>query len=135
MPGMRRRRSLGLAPTIDSLLDALGQLPDILATGDPEERKAVVRVFLQEIRIEKTTRQAILSWHRLPRVDESPINGGAEGARTPDPKTASLVLSQLSYSPTASPSLLSARSFVKIGEYLRSAQVPAACRAAFSAAS
>jgi hypothetical protein len=29
--------------------------------------------------------------------------GGAEGARTPDPKTASLVLSQLSYSPTASP--------------------------------
>jgi hypothetical protein len=27
-------------------------------------------------------------------------NGGAEGARTPDPKTASLVLSQLSYSPT-----------------------------------
>src|SRR5262249_4869808 len=27
-------------------------------------------------------------------------NGGAEGSRTPDPKTASLVLSQLSYSPT-----------------------------------
>src|SRR6266568_5709400 len=26
--------------------------------------------------------------------------GGAEGSRTPDPKTASLVLSQLSYSPT-----------------------------------
>src|SRR6267143_6965182 len=26
--------------------------------------------------------------------------GGAEGIRTPDPKTASLVLSQLSYSPT-----------------------------------
>ena len=28
------------------------------------------------------------------------IIGGAEGSRTPDPKTASLVLSQLSYSPT-----------------------------------
>ena len=28
------------------------------------------------------------------------LNGGAEGIRTPDPKTASLVLSQLSYSPT-----------------------------------
>ncbi len=27
------------------------------------------------------------------------ILGGAEGDRTPDPKTASLVLSQLSYSP------------------------------------
>ena len=31
----------------------------------------------------------------------NPLNklGGAEGDRTPDPKTASLVLSQLSYSP------------------------------------
>ncbi len=28
------------------------------------------------------------------------FHGGAEGDRTPDPKTASLVLSQLSYSPT-----------------------------------
>jgi hypothetical protein len=28
------------------------------------------------------------------------VFGGAEGDRTPDPKTASLVLSQLSYSPT-----------------------------------
>lgn len=58
---------------IASLIEALGRLPDILATGDPEERKAVVLVFLQEIRIEKTTRQAILRWHRLPRVDESLI--------------------------------------------------------------
>ena len=31
--------------------------------------------------------------------------GGAEGDRTPDPKTASLVLSQLSYSPTFFPQL------------------------------
>ncbi len=27
--------------------------------------------LLQGIRIEKTTRQAVLRWHRLPRVDES----------------------------------------------------------------
>jgi hypothetical protein len=33
--------------------------------------KAVVRAFLQEIRIKKTTRQAVLRWLRLPRVDES----------------------------------------------------------------
>jgi hypothetical protein len=44
----------------------------VLVAGEPEERKAVVRAFLQEIRIEKTTRQAVLRWHRLPRVGESP---------------------------------------------------------------
>ena len=33
-------------------------------------------------------------------ANPSNILGGAEGDRTPDPKTASLVLSQLSYSPT-----------------------------------
>jgi hypothetical protein len=33
-------------------------------------------------------------------VETSEKIGGAEGSRTPDPKTASLVLSQLSYSPT-----------------------------------
>ena len=60
-----------LEATIDALIEALDRLPDVLATGEPEERKAVVRVFLQEIRIEKTTRQAILRWHRLPHVTES----------------------------------------------------------------
>jgi len=39
--------------------------------------------------------------------------GGAEGIRTPDPKTASLVLSQLSYSPTASATLPGGVGFVK----------------------
>src|SRR5262249_1548828 len=43
--------------------------------------------------------------HRRPRGygslrNPASKNGGAEGSRTPDPKTASLVLSQLSYSPT-----------------------------------
>jgi hypothetical protein len=37
------------------------------------------------------------TWFRLPGWS---LVGGAEGSRTPDPKTASLVLSQLSYSPT-----------------------------------
>jgi len=31
----------------------------------------VSSAFLQEIRIEKTTGQAVLRWHRLPRVLES----------------------------------------------------------------
>jgi hypothetical protein len=83
---------------VDTIVDALQRFPEVLAAGEPEERKAVVRAFLQEIKIEKTKRQAVLRRHRLPRVDE-PKDGGAEGARTPDPKTASLVLSQLSYSP------------------------------------
>ena len=56
---------------VDALIDALQRFPEVLAAGEPEERKAVVRAFLQEIRIEKTTRQAVLRWHRLPRVDES----------------------------------------------------------------
>ena len=57
--------------TVDALVDALQRFPEVLAAGEPEERKAVVRAFLQEIRIEKTTRQAVLRWHRLPRVGES----------------------------------------------------------------
>src|ERR1700682_252638 len=37
----------------------------------PSGTKAVVCAFLREIRIEKTTRQVVLRWLRLPRVDES----------------------------------------------------------------
>ena len=44
----------------------------------------------------KATRQATL---RCYRPAASLQGGGAEGDRTPDPETASLVLSQLSYSP------------------------------------
>src|SRR5262249_55558213 len=45
---------------------------------------------------------------------EAPVSGrgkigGAEGIRTPDPKTASLVLSQLSYSPTRGITVQAAR--------------------------
>jgi hypothetical protein len=41
--------------------------------------------------------------------------GGAEGSRTPDPKTASLVLSQLSYSPTEEPRYRPVAGVVKEG--------------------
>jgi DNA invertase Pin-like site-specific DNA recombinase len=56
---------------VSRLLDALGRFRDVLAAGEPEERKAVVRVFLAEIRVEKATRQALLRWFRLPRLPES----------------------------------------------------------------
>jgi len=43
----------------NALIDALWHFPEVLAAGEPEERKPVVRAFLQEIRIEKTTGQAV----------------------------------------------------------------------------
>jgi hypothetical protein len=60
-----------LKATVDGLIDALWRLPKVLTAGEPEEQKAVVQAFLQEIRIEKTTRQAVLRWYRLPRIGES----------------------------------------------------------------
>ena len=57
--------------TVDALVDAFQRFPEVLAAGEPEERKAMVRGFLQRIRIEKTTRQAVLRWPRLPRIGES----------------------------------------------------------------
>ena len=60
--------SKDLAALADRLIDALGEFREVLKAGEPEERKAVVRTFLQGIRIEKKTRQAILRWYRLPRA-------------------------------------------------------------------
>ena len=60
-----------LTAIVNRLLDALSRLTEVLAAGEPGERKALVRAFLQEIRVEKTTRQATLKWYRLPRVSES----------------------------------------------------------------
>src|SRR5262249_36307362 len=59
-----RNRTAGSTPnelktTVDALIDALQRFPEVLAAGEPEERKAVVRAFLEEIRIQKTTRQAV----------------------------------------------------------------------------
>ena len=57
--------------TIKDLIVALERFPEVLESRDDEDRKAVVRAFLQEIRVEKATRQAILRWYRLPRTDVS----------------------------------------------------------------
>ena len=51
-----------------TLVQELGQVAGLLREGEPEERRRVVRCFLQGIRIEKATRQAVLRWYRLPRA-------------------------------------------------------------------
>lgn len=60
----------GLAVLVDRLLEELHRFRDVLEAGNPEERRAVVGAFLAGIRVEKTTRQAVLSWYRLPRLPD-----------------------------------------------------------------
>ena len=45
----------------------LGHLHDLLAKGPAEERKAVVRTFLQGVSIDKAKSRAVLRWYRLPQ--------------------------------------------------------------------
>ena len=64
-----RRRAAGNDPRADvvtTMLESLGNVRDVLATGSPEERKSVVRTFLQSIRIDAAKRQAVLRWYRVP---------------------------------------------------------------------
>ncbi len=63
----------GLDAMLDTMIEALGQLRAVLDAGDPEERKALVRVFLAGIRIDKQTRQATLKWYRLPRLGDASV--------------------------------------------------------------
>src|SRR4029450_473192 len=72
------------AAGVEELLAQLGHFRDVL--GNRRSGRPSWGAFLQGIRVEKTTRQAVLRWYRLPRPSFQ--NGGAEGARTPDPKTA-----------------------------------------------
>ena len=52
----------------DTLIRELSQVTSVLRDGAPEERQRVVRCFLQGIRIEKVTRQAVLRCYRLPQT-------------------------------------------------------------------
>jgi hypothetical protein len=47
---------------------ALAKLRDVLESGEPEERKAVVRTSLRGITINKKADQATLAWFRLPAI-------------------------------------------------------------------
>jgi hypothetical protein len=58
----------GVDAIAEALVHELSPVADVLREGEPEERKRVVRRFLQGIRIEKATRQAVLRWYRLPRA-------------------------------------------------------------------
>jgi Recombinase/Recombinase zinc beta ribbon domain len=62
-----------LDATLDAMIDALSALRAVVDTGDAEERKALVRVFLAGIRVDKKTRQAVLRWHRLPRLGDASV--------------------------------------------------------------
>jgi DNA invertase Pin-like site-specific DNA recombinase len=54
------------AEVVAWMLESLGKVRDVLVTGSPEERKTVVRTFLQGIRIDAAKRQALLRWYRVP---------------------------------------------------------------------
>lgn len=59
--------------TVGTLLERLHDFRRVLETGEPEERKEIVRCFVEGIRIEKVTRRAHVRWYRLPSVKfESP---------------------------------------------------------------
>ena len=80
---------------IADLVESLGNVRHVLEAGSAEERKAVVRTFLDGIRIDKEKRQAILRWYRLPR-DASAVKlvavGGIELDRPPTTEEETLPL-------------------------------------------
>lgn len=59
--GGERREEL-----IEALIESLGDVRQVLGAGGPEERKAVVRCFLERIRVEKQAARIVLRWYRLP---------------------------------------------------------------------
>ena len=58
----------GIEVIVHELGAALARLRDVLETGEPEERKAVVRTFLRGITINKKAGRATLTWFRLPAL-------------------------------------------------------------------
>jgi DNA invertase Pin-like site-specific DNA recombinase len=55
------------AGIVADLLESLGNVRELMASGSPEERRSVVRSFMQGVRIDATNGQAVLRWYRLPR--------------------------------------------------------------------
>src|SRR5262249_46231576 len=53
----------------DELITGLSQSREVLEAGEPEQRKALIRAFLRSIDIHKTSRQAVLSWYRVPNPE------------------------------------------------------------------
>jgi len=56
-----------LTATVDDMIRSLRWFREVLNGGNVEDRRAVVRALLQEIRVMKATRQVVLRWYRLPR--------------------------------------------------------------------
>ncbi len=68
---------------IAALLESLGNVHHVLEAGSAEERKAIVRMFLNGIRIDKEKRQAILRWYRLPLPRDASVKLVAVGGIEP----------------------------------------------------
>jgi hypothetical protein len=67
----RRARSAGslveVADVVEHLIAGLSDARRILAAEEPEERKALVGMFLGGIRIESGLGRAVLRWYRVPQ--------------------------------------------------------------------
>ena len=69
LEGTTQRRGVGAQgreELISTLLDKLGRVREVLGNGSAEEQKALVRMFIEGIRIDKAKRHAVLRWYRLP---------------------------------------------------------------------
>jgi transposase len=53
---------------VAQLIGSLSNAREVLDTGEPEERKEVVRSFLAGIRIEHAAGRAVLRWYRPPQI-------------------------------------------------------------------
>lgn len=73
-----------LERTVETLLEALHDFRRVLEAGEPEERKEVVRCFVEGIRIEKTTRRAIVRWYRQPPVGSGTVKFEAPWGHHPN---------------------------------------------------
>jgi hypothetical protein len=62
-----------LDTVVGAILAELEDIRSVLLHGEPEQRRELVRRFLAGIRIEKPTRQAVLSWYDLPRPPTNTI--------------------------------------------------------------
>ena len=68
-PRPRSRRPISRTPwSTASRSESLSDMRQVLGAGGTEERKAIVKAFLDGIRIEASAGRAMLRWYRLPQT-------------------------------------------------------------------
>src|SRR4029453_6345953 len=99
-PRLKRATPSGSTRSPTRLIRELGQVTTLLGEGEPggsgRSASSGPSCRHQDRKADEAGHAAVVP----PATDFICKVGGAEGSRTPDPKTASLVLSQLTYSPT-----------------------------------